>query len=292
MSERTGFIPLPVPTRVVEGEGVSTYAQRHSENNFTTVKDVEDAVREQGYPLGRAKHSPIRRALWRDLGALRDAAFEEPHSVAGNWVVDRALCERCTLPHPPARGRLSGAGMVCLKHRRWLGQEQVDLSALPEVVRAERHWRRHLRPRVVVIECPVHLLAREAASVGASKSLLAERAARVEADSMELLLYPETVKITRLLTRTSFLDSVLSEAPSRWKRAMVEREVSAILPDSPDAESWRALARIWDMVLNLQDVLRDARWLGHEPSDRWNVLRYSRLAQAQDGRVSSVDQMM
>lgn len=82
------------------------------------------------------------------------------------------------------------------------------------------------------------------------------------------------MKIARLLARPSFLDAILSDAPARWKRAMVEREVRSILPDAEDAENWRAVARIWDMVLALQDVVRDAQWLGTVPEDRWNVLRY------------------
>lgn len=119
------------------------------------------------------------------------------------------------------------------------------------------------------------LLAEECALVGISRTALAERQARLEVEHPpRLLVYPETVRIARLLSRASFLDAVLGDAPSQWKRALVEREVAAILPDAPDAESWRALARVWDFVLGLQDCLRDAHWLGRTPDDRWNAVRY------------------
>ena len=70
----------------------------------------------------------------------------------------------------------------------------------------------------------------------------------------------------------------------------IEREVRSILPDAADSENWRALARVWDFVLSLQDRVRDAQWLGQAPEDRWNVLRYSRLAQAQG--IPRLDQVM
>lgn len=56
--------PLPVPTRLVGGEGVSTYASRHAARNFSEVQDIERSVREQGYVLSKARSAPERLALW------------------------------------------------------------------------------------------------------------------------------------------------------------------------------------------------------------------------------------
>lgn len=279
---RPSFLdPLPVPTRLVGGEGVSTYASRHAARNFSKVKDIERSVREQGYVLSEARSAPERLALWRQLGSLHERAFTEPQVVAGNWVIERALCSRC-LPHlEDGTGRVWDRGWVCLKHKRWVGKPQADLANFGEALVAERHWRGTLTPRGVVVDSPLLLLAQECATVGISKAVLEERAARVGRPSPGLLVYPETVKVARLLSRPSFLDAVLGEAPARWKRALVEREVRSILPDAEDAENWRALARVWDFVLSLQDCVRDAHWLGQAPEDRWNVMRYSRLAQAQ-----------
>ena len=274
MSGPLFFDPLPVPTRLVGGEGVSTYASRHATRNFSNVKDIERAVREQGYPLSNARSAPERLALWRQLGNLRERAFTEPQVVSGNWVIDRALCSRC-MPHlEDGMGRVWDRGWVCLKHKRWVGKPQADLANFGEALVAERHWRGTLTPRGVVVDSPLLLLAQEGATVGISKAVLEERASRIGCPSPGLLVYPETVSLARLLSRRSFLDAVLGDAPSPWKRALVEREVRSILPDALDAENWRALARVWDFVLSLQDVVRDARWLGQVPEDRWNVLRY------------------
>lgn len=260
---------------MVGGEGVSTYASRHATRNFSNVKDIEDCVREQGYVLSKARSAPERLALWRQLGNLHEQAFSEPQVVAGNWVIDRRLCDRC-MPHlEDGMGRLPWVGWVCLKHKRWTkGDEQTDLARFGEALVAERHWRSTLTRRGVVVDSPLLLLAEECATVGISKAVFEERAERVRHPSLGLLVYPETVSLARLLSRPSFLDAILSDAPSLWKRALVEREVKAILPDAEDAEMWRALARVWDFVLSLQDVVRDARWLGRAREDRWNVLRY------------------
>lgn len=268
--------PLPIPTRLAGGEVVNSYASRHARNNGLQADEIERGLREAGkFPRSKSKRHPERLAAWRALGGLHERAFTEPQVVAGNWVIERSLCVRC-MPHlEDGIGRLPWRGWVCLKHKRWVkGDEQTDVARFGEALVAERHWRGRLAPRGVVVDSPLLLLAEECATVGISKAVLEERASRVDRPSPGLLVYPETVKIARLLSRTSFLDAILREPPARWKRAMVEREVRSILPDAEDAENWRALARVWDFVYTLQDRVRDAQWLGHAPEDRWNVLRY------------------
>jgi len=243
-------------------------------NNGTSVKDIDAILRRQGAVASRSPRDPERAKAWRALGGLHERAFTEPQVVSGNWVIDRALCSRC-MPHlEDGMGRVWDRGWVCLKHKRWVGKPQGDLANFGEALVAERHWRGTLTPRGVVVDSPLLLLAQEGATVGISKAVLEERASRIGRPSPGLLVYPETVKIARLLSRPSFLDAVLGEVPARWKRAMIEREVRSILPDAEDAENWRALARVWDFVHSLQDCVRDAQWLGQAPEDRWNVLRY------------------
>ncbi len=284
--------PLPVRTRLIGGEGLPTYRTRHAANNLTTVVDVERYVEEQGgQRLSKSPRHPEVLQSWRELGNLHERAFTEPQTVAGNWVVDRDLCTRCGPPHEQARGRLPWIGWVCLKHKRWMrGDEQTDLARFGEALVAERHWRGTLVPRGIVVDSPLVLLAEECATVGLSKAILEERGERLRHSSPGLLVYPETVKIARLLSRPSFLDAVLGESPGSWKRTLVEREMKAILPEAEGAENWRAIARVWDLVLDLQDAVRDARWLGQVPEDRWNVLQHSRFAQAQG--VPSADQVV
>lgn len=275
--------PLPFRTRLGHGEVVTSWAPRHAMNNGTTVKDIDAILRRQSVVTSRSPRAPERAKAWRALGALHERAFTEPQVVNRHWVIDRALCERCMPAHEHGWGRLPWVGWVCLKHKRWIkGDQQVDLARFGEALVAGRHWRGTLAPRGVLVDSPLVRLAEEAATVGISKAVLDHRAERVSRPSPGLLVYPETVSLARLLARPSFLDAVLGDATGRWKRALVEREVKAILPDAPDAEAWRAVARVWDFALSLQDCVRDAQWLGVAPEDRWNVLRFgSGFAQVQ-----------
>lgn len=279
--------PLPIPTRLAGGEVVDSYAGRHARNNGLPADEIERGLREAGkFPGSKSKRHPQRLAAWRALGGLHPRAFTEPQVVAGNWVIERALCSRC-LPHlEDGTGRVWDRGWVCLKHKRWLGKPQVDLANFGEAVVAERHWRSNLTRRGVVVESPILRLAEEAATVGLSKDVRKARAERVADHSPGLLVYPETVALARVLTRRSFLDVACDPvAPGTRRRALVEREVYRILPDVEDAEAWRAVARVWTMVTDLSDLIRDARLVGMIPDDaKYNVLRYSRwLAQPAQG---------
>lgn len=286
--------PLPVKTRLIGGEGLRTYRGRHARNNLTTVQDVEQYVEEQmGERLSRSPRDPDVLQKWRELGALHLRSFTEPQTVAGNWVVDRELCERCCPHWETAHGRLPWIGWVCLRHKRWIGDDdQIDLTRYGEALVAERHWRGRLAPRGVMVECPAHLLALESATVGISEELLKERVKRIGSHSPVLLTYPETVRLTTLLTRDSFLNAVLGDITPKVKKTLVEREVTAILPPAEDAETWRAQTRVWDFVLDLQDYVESAQRIGRPPEDRWNVLQYSGFAQTQNAEDLRVDQVM
>lgn len=278
--------PLPFRTRLGHGETITSWAPRHAVNNATTVKDIDRILRSQKVFTSRSPYDADRARAWRALGALHEEAFTEPEVVAGNWVVTRSLCSRCLPPHEEGKGRLPNQGWVCLKHKRWFGEPQCELADFGKALVAERHWRRTLARRGVLVESPVARLAEEAATVGVAKSLRQERSERAPAHSPGLLVYPETVALVRVLTRRSFLDLACDpDAPGTVRRALVEREVHRILPDVEDAEAWRAVARVWTMVTDLSALIRDSRLVGMIPEDaKYNVLRYSGwLAQPPQG---------
>lgn len=105
---------LPLPTRLHGGEVVSSYAGRLARRNYSTVDEIETAMRAQGLLAGRGRRSESRRALWRALGDLHPRAFTEPQVVQGNWVVERPLCTACT-KEDSVQGLLPQMGYVCLK---------------------------------------------------------------------------------------------------------------------------------------------------------------------------------
>lgn len=76
--------PLPIPTRVYDGEGVTTYSHPHSARNHTTPADVERALRERGVFASGGRSSAERLEIWRQLGNLRPDAFSGPDQIAGN----------------------------------------------------------------------------------------------------------------------------------------------------------------------------------------------------------------
>ncbi|GAA1785561.1 hypothetical protein GCM10009811_08370 [Nostocoides veronense] len=271
--------PLPHPTRLIGGEGIGSYAPRAAARNGAIVDDIETALREAGLlTRSKARSHPLRLQAWRELGALHESAFTAPEIVAGNWVIDRPACIQCSAG-VRSTGKRPDLGWVCVSHKRWLDGKQVALQAFPEALAAERHLRRVLVPRGVVVESPVMRLAEECAIVGISRATFEERASRVTYPSPPLLIYPETVRMARLLTRRSFLDLVCDPGvPGRQRRFLVEGEVTRILPGERDTEAWRAVNRVWAMVTDLSDLIRDAALVDRLPEDaQYNVLRLSRF---------------
>jgi len=95
------------------------------------------------------RRHPARLQAWRTLGRLRDTAFTAPQYILDEEVTERALCLRCTRGEP-ARGRLPELGMVCIRHRQWLGSPQADLHNYRPALIAERQFRHHLAARNVL----------------------------------------------------------------------------------------------------------------------------------------------
>ncbi|WAH96987.1 hypothetical protein [Arthrobacter sp. MMS18-M83] len=162
--------PLPVPTRIFGGEGLISYAFRRAARNGTPVEEIERVLYEVGaIPKPSHRRTPERLQAWRSLGSLHESAFATPAVIDGADVIDRALCLRCT-QGSGGTGRLPRIGWVCARHRRWLGTPQHDIRALPELIAAERHYRRALAPRGVLVGSPLMLWARECATTVLSPS--------------------------------------------------------------------------------------------------------------------------
>ncbi|WP_427019129.1 hypothetical protein ACQCSX_21380 (plasmid) [Pseudarthrobacter sp. P1] len=240
--------PLPVPTRIFGGEGLISYASRHAARNGTSVEEIERALSQTGaMPKTSHRHTRERLQAWRDLGALHHTAFTTPPEIAGAEVIDRPLCLRCT-DGADATGRLPRIGWVCARHRRWLGAQQHDIRAAPELVAAERHYRRVLAPRGILVRSPVMQLARECAIVRTGRSILATRSRRGGISNLSLLTYPETVRTARLITNPGFNTRMLQpELRPGERHALCVRATTGFFLEAEDDESWRAAHRITAM---------------------------------------------
>lgn len=267
---------LPVRTRVYHGENLDSYVRRQAARNFCVPSDVDRALRERGIVRFKHRRNPDRLQAWRDLGGLRADAFTAPEYVLDQEVTERALCLRCTRGEP-ARGRLVGVGLVCVRHRRWLGSPQVDIHGFYPALAAERTFRRHLAARDVLHDSLPMLIGRACASpeiIGASE--IDRRRSQFGIDDVNALTYPEQVKIARLLSRPGFLLAATDpDAGSAQRNLLVAREVEAILPACDDADPWRATNRVWTAITHLTARRRDARIYGILMRDTYyNILRF------------------
>ncbi len=196
--------PLPVPTRIYGGEGVSSYARRASERNHSDVQSVEAALRERGLMVSKGRSAPDRLAAWRHLGNLHESAFTTPQSIAENWVSDRPLCLKCARGND-TYGRSPRVGMVCLRHRRWLGGQQIDLHRFTPALTAERHFRNRLAARGILYDSPVMMVALDAVLAGIGPSEVQRRRLASMIERTEVLIYPEQVALARFLAGPSFV---------------------------------------------------------------------------------------
>lgn len=240
--------PLPVPTRIFGGEGLISYASRHAARNGTTVEKIERSLSEAGaFPKPSHRRTPERLQVWRSLGTLHESAFATPAVIDGADVIDRTLCLRCT-QGSGGTGRLPRIGWVCAGHRRWLGTPQHDIRALPELVAAERHYRRVLAPRGVLVRSAIIQWAGECAITGTGQSVIAERYRRGATSNLNLLTYPETVRIARLVTNPGFNTRMLQPGlRARERHAMSVKASTGFFPRAEDNESWRVAHRITAM---------------------------------------------
>jgi hypothetical protein len=268
--------PLPVRTRLYHGENLDSYVRRHAARNFCVPSDVDRALRERGVVRSKHRRNPDRLKAWRDLGGLRADAFTAPEYVLDQEVTERALCLRCTRGEP-ARGRIVGVGLVCVRHRQWLGSPQIDLHGYYPALTAERHFRRHLGPRDVLHDSLPMLIGQECASPGiVGSSEIARRRNRFGIGDVNALTYPEQVKIARLLALPGFLRAATDpDTDTTHRHALVAREVEKVIPARDDADPWRATNRVWTAITHLTARRRDARIYGVPMRDTYyNILRF------------------
>ncbi|SLH82345.1 Uncharacterised protein [Mycobacteroides abscessus subsp. massiliense] len=268
--------PLPVRTRLFHGENLDSYIRRHAARNFCKPSDVDSALRERGYVASKSRRDPDRLQAWRDLGGLRDGAFINPDHVLDQEVTERTLCLRCTRGEP-ARGKLAGVGLVCARHRQWLGSPQIGLHGYSPALASERHFRRHLAARDVLHDSLPMLIGRECASpaiIGLRE--IDRRRNEFGIEEIDALTYPEQVKIARLLCSPRFLCAATDPDTDVTLRSLfVAKEVEKIIPARDDADSWRATNRVWTAITHLTARRRDARIYGVPLRDTYyNILRF------------------
>lgn len=263
--------PLPTLTRRYHGEDIATFSARHAARNSLTVPEVDSWLKEQGLLRSAKPRDPARLAAWRTLGALHPSAFDTPKEVNDNRVTDRVLCRACTAGSI-ARGRLSGVGMVCLRHRRWLGSPSQRQLTERDILSAERLFRTVLARKGELFDSPVMQIAGEIAVLGTDPQLRLPQGSLPQ----EALLYPIQVRFACLLTTPTFLDSIITiPAGYASRRAIIREAVERNFPVQDQAVRWRAENRLNEIAIRLSRDVVNASWLGQDPADEWNLLRYA-----------------
>ena len=268
--------PLPVPTKLYRGESVVSYGRRHAVRNHSQVTEIEDGLRQRGIRLRKAQSAPERLDVWRELGNLHPSAFTTPTKIDGDPVADRRLCLRCTRGNP-ATGHLPHVGMVCLRHKRWLGAPQIDLHRYVPALTAEHHFRTRLACRGVLFDSFAMELGRACANpILIGDKEIRQRIERTGIHVIDVLVYPEQVRFARLLTTRMFLAYLTDPSlDAGERRARITTEVSKIIPPRHDSEPWRGCERIWDVARRLTTLRREAAlWATPVHDAHYNLLRF------------------
>ncbi len=177
-------------------------------------------------------------------------------------------------------GRMPGVGMVCLRHKRWLGSPQIGLYDYAPALTAEQHFRNHFARQHVLFDSFAMELARGCAHpVFLGEEEIDRRRQRTGISIVAALAYPEHVKFARLLTCRTFLEYVTDLVrEGRDRRDRITREVTKILPVWDDSESWRVAEQIWYVARRLTHLRREARLWGAPVRDAYyNLLRFIEL---------------
>lgn len=263
--------PLPVPTRLFGGEGVETYSRRAAERNGTDARWIEKALWDMDIVRSLSPRHPTRLQAWRELGGLRDDAFVMPDTIGGDWVTDRFFCRVCTAGLD-VRGRAPHVGLVCVRHKRWLGMtDQPAVHRLPALLSAERHFRAGLASKFVLFDSPAMRIGAECARVALSPATIQNRQDQ-SGLPLDAVIYPEQVAFARIGVRPSLLATAVDPAtePSHV-RAALDRESRRVVPDEDMNEPWRASTRLQTIMFALRAHALNATATG---PDRWNLLRH------------------
>ncbi|MFI7529686.1 hypothetical protein [Nocardia salmonicida] len=245
--------PLPIRTRIHHGEELDSYRLRLATSNYSTPSAIETTLRLGGLLVSKSRGDPRLLQLWRELGALHPSTLTVTPALS--TVTSRPLCRRCTRG-ADAIGRIPDTGWICRRHRRWLGGPQLDVHTYPAAVAAETAFRTHLRPRGIVHDGFAMEFARECTAPGVVCTReMARRRTDTGIDEHEVLIYPERIRLARLITDRQFLGTACDpDIDDRGRRSYIARAVASLFVLGPDDEYWRITNRLCRLTTILSTI--------------------------------------
>lgn len=256
--------PLPVPVRCFHGESIRSYVRRLEAANGYAAGRLLYTLQSRGILSKSSPYSPAAVPTWRSLGSLDPRCFTTPRLVNGNWVRDRRLCLACCNGES-ATGALPKAGLVCLRHQRWISwDEDVMPRCTNLALAAERQFRRHLVPTGTTFDAPLMVLALEVAAIAVSPASLEEPALTTHPylyaglSHPAIRLYSLQVPIARQIHRAS------RQVASALAHELAEEIVASI----DTSETWRAKRAVLRLTSALERIARDRQAHRQDP---WNL---------------------
>lgn len=232
--------PLPLRVRIVPDETLRSYARRLAQRNFSTVRDIEGGlIASQAIRLSKSWRSPERAQVWRELGGLGPRTFLETRDLVSD-TMPLLLCTRCARG-ANAYGIPRGRGMVCLKHRRWIGERQQSIADRPQIITAERRYRAVLVRRGAGLGTEIFELSKQCTHI-----------ARAELEEAEPGLAPSSYasSVAIAITLSTPEARRLREAPVLRSSDFVDFALPRIGPIFPGITATQEL-RIQDLLLRL-----------------------------------------
>lgn len=211
--------PLPVHTKLYDGESVQSYARRLSARNGTTRQKIEAVLRDDGHlPTRSTDHHPTLLQAWRELGALHATAFTIPENMTWDEMVERRLCIRCTRGQS-AWGHQPSTGLICLRHHRLIGPPWTDVGHLKPMLAAEHSFRNVIAARGFTVNSLAIQFSMEVASQRWSKHALRAMSAITKSNDQTVLTYQDTVTLASHITTPALLDSLRDQTDRTdpWK---------------------------------------------------------------------------
>lgn len=256
--------PLPVPVRCFHGESVRSYVRRLEAANGYPAGRLPDTLQSRGILPKTSPYSPVTVPTWRALGSLNPRCFTTPRLVNGNWVRDRRLCLACCNGES-ATGALPKAGLVCIRHRRWISWREDAMPRCTNLaLAAERQFRRHLVPMGTTFDAPLMVLALEVATIAVSPASLEEPALTTHPylyaglSHPAIRLYPLQVRIARQIQCAS------RQSTPTPAQGLAEDIVASL----ETSETWRAKRAVHRLTNALERIARDREARRQDP---WNL---------------------
>ncbi len=264
--------PLPVRVRAVHGETPESYASRLAAGNGVTSAELDRYLKEQGLYLTRAHRGDDFEQALRRLGPLSRDALTEQRFLEGQDLRTRPGCIRCSHGQA-ATVRLLDRGHVCLKHKWWFGITPQDVSGYPEVLVAERGFRRYLAARGALVDGHVMRIAGECADM--ARPLRGPRSVVSTAEaSDDLRRYPVQVRIARILANGALMipgtDPVVPKLDRRNR--LVRAFTQAVGPADP-SDVARGFNHMWRIVYDIERARREAAARKSGLDDPYEIIR-------------------